>query len=66
METNQRNLMQGTLAARWMENSFKQLKSMLAEASPALAQDGGTPLPGALNRLTPERRKQLVREFFLG
>jgi glycine cleavage system H lipoate-binding protein len=66
METNQRNLMQGPLAAHWMENSFKQLKSMLAEADPALAQDGGQPLPGAFNRLSPERRKQLVKEFFLG
>jgi glycine cleavage system H lipoate-binding protein len=65
METNQRNLMHGPLAARWLENSFKQLKSMLAEADPALAQDGGLPLPGAFKRLSPERRKQLVKEFFL-
>ncbi len=66
METNQRNLMQGPLAARWMDNSFQQLKSMLAEADPALAQDGGLPLPGAFHRLSPERRKQVVKEFFLG
>ncbi|HKW26841.1 MAG TPA: glycine cleavage system protein H [Terriglobales bacterium] len=65
METNQRNLMQGPLAARWIESSFQQLKSILAEADPVLAQDGGLHLPAAFNRLSPERRKQLVREFFL-
>lgn len=65
METNQRNLMQGPLAARWMENSFQQLKSLLAEADPGLARNGGPPLPGAFNRLSSEWRKQLVTEFFV-
>jgi glycine cleavage system H lipoate-binding protein len=66
IEANQRNLIQGPLAARWMENCFKQLKSMLAEVDPALAQDGGLPLRGALSRLSPEGRKRMVKEFFLG
>jgi glycine cleavage system H lipoate-binding protein len=65
METNRRNLMQGSMAARWMENSFERLKSMLAEADPALAQDGGLPLPGAIGRLSPELRERVVNEFFL-
>lgn len=65
IEANQRNLMHGPLAVCWMQNSCKQLKSMLAEADPALAQDGGMPLPGAFNRLSPERRKRMVKEFFL-
>ena len=66
METNLRNLMQGPLAERWLEGSFQQLKSMLAEADPVLAQDGGLPLPGAFSRLSPQQRKQLVKEFFPG
>jgi glycine cleavage system H lipoate-binding protein len=66
METNRRNLMQGALAESWIENSFQRLKHMLAEVDPALAQDGGLPLPGAFNRLSPEMRKQLMKEFFLG
>jgi len=66
METNLRNLMQGPLAERWLEGSFQQLKSMLAEADPVLAQDGGLPLPGAFSRLSAQRRKQLVKEFFPG
>jgi len=65
METNRRNLMHGSMAARWLENSFTQLKSMLAEADPVLAQDGGLPLHGAFSRLSPQQRKQLVKEFFL-
>ncbi|HYL94359.1 MAG TPA: glycine cleavage system protein H [Terriglobales bacterium] len=64
METNERNLIQGPLAERWLEGSFQQLKSVLAEADPVLAQDCGQLLPGAFNRLNPERRKQLVKEFF--
>jgi len=65
METNRRNLMHGSMAARWLENSFTQLKSMLAEADAVLAQDGGLPLHGAFSRLSPQQRKQLVKEFFL-
>jgi glycine cleavage system H lipoate-binding protein len=63
-ESDQRNLMQGPMAARWMENSFKQLKSMLAAADAALAQDGGMPLPGSFNRLNPEGRKRVIESFF--
>ena len=66
METDQRNLMQGPLAARWMENSFQQLKRMLAETDPTLVQESGQLLPGAFNRLSAERREALVKEFFLG
>ena len=65
METNERNLIQGALAERWLENSFQQLKSVLAEADPVLAQDCGQLLPGAFSRLSAQRRKQLVKEFFL-
>jgi glycine cleavage system H lipoate-binding protein len=64
METDQRNLMQGPLAERWLENSFQQLKSSIAEADPTPVQDGGQPLPGALSRLSAQLRKQLVTEFF--
>lgn len=66
METDQRNLMQGPLAERWLENSFQQLKSMLAEADPTPEQDGGQLLPGAFNRLSAERREALVKEVFQG
>lgn len=66
MQADQRNLMQGSLAARWMENSFQQLKSMLAQADPTLVQDGDLPFPGAFSRLNAQRRQELVKEFLLG
>jgi glycine cleavage system H lipoate-binding protein len=66
METDQRNLMQGPLAERWLENSFQQLKSSIAEADPTPVQDGGQLLPGAFNRLSAERREALVKEVFQG
>jgi hypothetical protein len=31
----------------------------------ALAQDGGPPLPGLLNRVSPELRNKVIKEFFL-
>ena len=65
MEANRRNLMQGSLAASWMQNSLRRLRNVLAQADPALAQDGGMPLPGALRKLSPELRKQVINEFFL-
>lgn len=65
METNRRNLIQGALAESWIQNSFQRLKHMLAEADPTLSQDGGFPVPGSFNRLSPELRKRLVNEFFL-
>jgi hypothetical protein len=33
--------------------------------SPALAQDGGLPVPGALTKMPAEVRKELLRELFL-
>ena len=63
METNRRNLMQGSLAASWMHNNMQRLKTMIAE--PNLGQDGGMPVPGLLGRLSPEARKQVVSEFLL-
>ena len=66
METNERNLIQGPLAERWLEGSFQQLKRVLAEADPVLARDRGQLLPGAFSRLSAERRKQLVKEVFQG
>lgn len=63
METNRRNLVQGALAASWMQNSTQRLKSMVAD--PSLAQDGGLPQAGLLRRLGADVRKRVVGEFFL-
>lgn len=64
LKVNQRNLIQGSMVAPWMQNNVARLSAMVSP-SPALAQDGGSPISGLLPRLTPELRQQVVKEFFL-
>jgi glycine cleavage system H lipoate-binding protein len=63
--TNQKNLMQGAMVAPWMHYSVARLNESIAKQNPALAQDGGVPLKGILQRLQPELRQKLIKEFFL-
>jgi len=64
LRINQRNLIQGSMVAPWMQNNLARLNATLSP-SPALAQDGGDPIRGLLPRLTPELRQKVVHEFFL-
>lgn len=62
---NQKNLVQGAMVAPWVQNNVTRLNSMVAQASPTLAQDGGVPTSGLLAQVTPEIRQKLLKEFFL-
>jgi hypothetical protein len=62
---NQKNLVQGSMVAPWMQNNITRLNAMLGQLSPALAQDGGLPVGGILGRVTAEIREKLRKEFFL-
>jgi glycine cleavage system H protein len=62
---NRKNLVQGAMAAPWMQNNVSRLNAMVGEVSPALAQDGGQPADGLLSRVTVELRDKLIKEFFL-
>ena len=42
LNTNLKNLVQGTLVAPWMQNSLSHVSAMAHQLAPALAQDGGT------------------------
>lgn len=64
LKINQRNLIQGSMVAPWMQNNLARLNAMVSP-SPALAQDGGHPISGLLPRLTSDLRQQVVKEFFL-
>ena len=62
---NQKNLVQGTMIGPWMQNNLMRLNGMLAQLSPALAQDGGLPVVGLLSRLDLELQQKVIKEFFL-
>ena len=62
---NQKNLVQGPMVAPWLQQSITRLNGMLAQLSPAMAQDGGLPVKGLLSKVNPELRQKLVDEFFL-
>jgi glycine cleavage system H lipoate-binding protein len=63
--TNQKNLLQGPMVAPWMHYNVSQLNAALAQMNPALAQDGGMPLNQVLQKLEPETRQKLIKDFFL-
>lgn len=65
LAVNQKNLVQGTMVAPWMQNNIARLTGMLAQLSPNMAQDGGVPLKGLLGQVSAELRQKLAKEFFL-
>ena len=65
LAVNQKNLVQGSMVAPWMQNNVTRLNAMLAQLSPAMAQDGGVPLKGLFARITTDLQQKLVKEFFL-
>jgi glycine cleavage system H protein len=65
LAVNQKNLVHGPMVAPWLQQSIARLNGMLAQLSPAMAQDGGLPVKGLLSQVTPELREKLVEEFFL-
>jgi len=62
---NQKNLVQATMVAPWMQNNLVRLNGMLAQNAPTLAQDGGLPVRGLLAQISPDLRQKVVKEFFL-
>jgi len=65
LSINQKNLVQGPMVAPWMQNNVTRLNSMLSQASPAMAQDGGLPVNGLLGKLSPELEDKITKEFLL-
>lgn len=65
LTVNQKNLVQGSMVAPWLQNSVTRLASMVPQMAGAMAADGGLPVAGLLRRLEPEVRKILLTEFFL-
>jgi len=65
LPVNQKNLVQGSMVAPWLQNCLTRLTTMVPQMAPAMAADGGLPESGMLGRVTPEIRQSLLKEFFL-
>ncbi|MHC4940100.1 MAG: glycine cleavage system protein H [Planctomycetota bacterium] len=62
---NLRNLLSGSLALRWMEDSRKQLEVQLMSLSGSVLQDGGAPSADFARHLDEPEWNHLAEEFFL-
>ena len=65
LSVNQKNLVQGSMVAPWLQNSLTRLNGMVPQMAPAMAADGGLPVAGLLGQMEPDVRKMVLQEFFL-
>ena len=63
MVTSFRNLLKGSAARRWMEESAERLRMRLPALAGAVAQDGGLPVADMASELSDETWRSLVTEF---
>jgi hypothetical protein len=64
-ESNLKNLLRGTLAHRWMEESVATLHTHFSPSTGVHLQDGGHAVSDVLSELPEERWERVVRELFL-
>lgn len=66
MQTNFKNLMSGTLAKRWIEETQQRLSAHVTDPTVgATMADGGMPVTGIAKNLAPTTWDQMAKEFFL-
>ena len=65
LAANLRNLLSGSLARRWMEDSREALDLRLMALSGSVLQDGGEPVGDFAKHVPAEDWRRLVREFLL-
>jgi len=65
LENNMRNLLSGSLGARWMEDARKRLEVQLMALSGSVLQDGGEIAPEFARQLNKEDWTRLAEGFFL-
>lgn len=63
--TNFRNLLNGTVARQWMEESARRLRSAIPVMAGAYAQDGGLMLDNLGEHVPEQEWGKLARELFL-
>ncbi|MBI3696799.1 MAG: glycine cleavage system protein H [Acidobacteria bacterium] len=59
-----RNLLDGTLARRWMEETVAELRRRISPLAPATAPDGGLLLSGIASQLDAGQWEDLTHRFF--
>jgi len=59
-----RNLLSGSFACRWMEESVAELRAAVSPGALATALDGGTISPQVGSELPPEKWREVTRRFF--
>ncbi|HEU4522271.1 MAG TPA: glycine cleavage system protein H [Thermoanaerobaculia bacterium] len=64
-KTNFRNLLNGTLARRWMDETAAKLRALMPAPAGALAQEGGVAIDDALAAIPDADWQKAAKEFFL-
>jgi glycine cleavage system H lipoate-binding protein len=64
-DSNLKNLLRGSLAQRWMEESVSALHAHCDSSTGVHLQDGGHAIPDLLSVLPEDRWDRVVRELFL-
>jgi glycine cleavage system H lipoate-binding protein len=60
-----RNLMSGSLAGAWIDDTMKVLQQRMHGSLGVVLQDGGLPVSGFARELSPEAWDEVVEEFLL-
>ncbi|HMD42037.1 MAG TPA: glycine cleavage system protein H [Candidatus Acidoferrum sp.] len=65
LQTNFRNLLNGTLARKWMAEAASRLQMRMPMLAGAVAQDGGIAVHDLTVQMPTEKWGEITREFFL-
>lgn len=65
LKTDIKNLLSGTLARRWNEETVDALRGRVAGDLGVVLQDGGIPVVGVAKSISPDKWDEIVAEFFL-
>ena len=65
LKRNLRNLLRGSVAKRWMEESAAELRSLFSGKLGAVFQDGGLPMEGVADHLTDAEWQKLASRIFM-
>jgi glycine cleavage system H lipoate-binding protein len=64
LAANERQLLGGEAARRWVEQASESLAARVSPQLGAVLQDGGAPVHGIARELEPDRWDELCREYF--